>query len=86
MDIRVRKKKRIVFGGVRVEVDLANDWAEIIFVDMYVDIIGKINVSLAENRCVFAKWDRDMNGRWMMVAAVDKLREVIHYDTPGDLR
>ncbi len=84
-DIKIRKRGRMVFGGIKVEIE--GDTVDLIVNDMLVDIVGKIRIDLGKDLCRFYKWERDEKGEFN-IGPLDcnTIRDVLHYDTPGDLR
>jgi len=85
-DIKIRKRGRMVFGGIRVEIPSGNI-VDIIVNDMFVNVVGKICIDLSKDLCCFYKWERDEKGEFN-IGPLDcnNIGDVLHYDTPGDLR
>ena len=83
-DIKIRKRGRMVFGGISVEIE--GDTVDIIVDDMLVNVVGKICIDLSKDLCRFYKWERDEKGEFN-IGPLDcnKIGDVLHYDTPGDL-
>lgn len=86
-DIKIRKRGRMVFGGIKVETFSGGNIVDIIVNDMFVNIVGKICIDLSKDLCCFYKWERDEKGEFN-IGPLDcnNIRDVLHYDTPGDLR
>lgn len=84
-DIKIRKRGRMVFGGIKVEIE--GDTVDLIVNDMLVNVVGKIRIDLGKDLCRFYKWERDEKGEFN-IGPLDcnTIRDVLHYDTPGDLR
>ena len=86
-DVKIRKRGRMVFGGIRVDILPEGNIVDIIVNDMFVNIVGKICIDLSKDLCRFYKWERDGKGEFN-IGPLDcnKIRDVLHYDTPEDLR
>lgn len=85
-DIKIRKRGRMVFGGIKVEI-FSEGKVDLVVNDMFVNVVGKICIDLSKDLCRFYKWERDEKGEFN-IGPLDcnKIGGVLHYDTPGDLR
>lgn len=71
----VRKKGKVLFGGVDVSHSLNDSWIFISFKDLFNQNIGSIDINIEKGTCRFLMVNESKSE-----VSVKTIREVIHYD------